>query len=574
MARRAVKPLPPAPPLFPFARDPLTALDMIPEITDVTGRGERAWAILSRLPITEGHYAGKRIGEHSPPWQRRLTRLIFGHTSELGLRVLREIFVCMSKKNGKSSFAAALALTKLLLEEEQREQVVLLAATRTQSHIIFDAVASMIRADSMLTERFQVIEHRHTIKYATTQSRMTALSAEMASIVGLNPSLALVDELHLLGATPKGQKLVSQIRTGSVSRREPLLLSISTAPVDRSEGIFEATRQKAQRVIATEEIDPKFFAWLCEVPAGLDPEAPENWHWSNPSLGYTVTVERLQAELEAARSDPAALRDFRSQNLNVLPEMSAGMDRWLSLAEWDAAADDTLSLETVIAEAFRIYVGPDTGGLDDLSAIVVLGKTIDERILVWSHQWLTRRGYEKRRTVNAYDQFVAAGELTLVDDGGADIAAMKEIIRQAAATGKLSLVGIDAYGAADMTAAVQACEAEVESVPQGWKLTPAITFVERRLVSGTFKHSGSKLMRWNVGNAVVTRHGNALAISKATAVGSGKIDGVAALLNAVGACISRSDADRPSVYEERAAKGLPMFIQIGGQASSERDERE
>ena len=67
-----------------------------------------------------------------------------------------------------------------------------------------------------------------------------------------------------------------------------MLLSISTAPAERSAGIFQSTLAKARRVIAGEEMDPRFFAWLCEIPEHLDPEDPANWHWSNPSLGYTI----------------------------------------------------------------------------------------------------------------------------------------------------------------------------------------------------------------------------------------------------------------------------------------------
>jgi phage terminase large subunit-like protein len=524
---------------------------MIPVMPDPTGRGARAWEILSRLPITEGEHAGKRIGEHSPPWQRRLTILLFGHTDEEGHRLLREAFVCVAKKNGKSAFAAALALTKLLLNEEQREHVVCLAANRQQAHIAFDAMSAMVRADRALAQRFEIVEHRHVIKYAATSSRITALSAEMASIVGLNPSLAVVDELHLLGATPKGQKLVGQVRTGSVARKEPLLISISTAPVDRSEGIFESTYQKAKRVIAGEEQDPRFFPWLCEVPAHLDPEDPANWHWSNPSLGYTVTTERLMAELQSARSDPAALRDFRSQNLNVAPEASAGVDRWLSLAEWDAAADETLSLEAVLLESKYVYLGIDAGGLDDLSAVAVLGKATDGKLLLWTHQWLSQRGYEKRRRINAYDEFIACGELTIFDGGAADVAGITEVARSAGATGKLSLIGIDSYGATEIAEALHDCGGEVQAVPQGWKLTPAISWIDRRLADHTLRHSGSRLLRWNVGNSVLTRKGNALSISKETAVGAGKIDGVAAMLNAAAACLAKAGVDVPSVYETR-----------------------
>lgn len=556
MARR-VRPLSPLPApvaLFPLAREPTTAIDGIPVIADPTGRGARAWQILSRLPITEGEHAGKRIGEHSPPWQQRLTRLIFGHTDEHGLRVLREVFCCLSKKNGKSSYAAALALTKLLLDEEQREHCVLLAATREQAHILYDAVAAMVRADEALAARFQIVEHRHVIKYATTASRITALAAEMASIVGLNPSLALVDELHLLGQTPKGGKLVSQIRTGSVSRREPLLLSISTAPTERSEGIFEATYQRARRIITGAEIDPRFFAWLCEVPADLDPEKPENWHWSNPSLGFTVTRERLEAELSSARSDPAALRDFRSQNLNVSPEGSTGAGRWLSLAEWDAAADDTLDLLALLAESHRLYIGIDRGGLDDLSALVLLGRTIGDKFAAWSHQWLSRRGYEKRKSVNDYDGFIRAGELSLFEGGAADLAEIVEVVQQAHDTRKCSLVGIDNFCAPDTTEALTKLGVEVVSIPQNWQATPAIVWIERLLAGGMLRHSGSRLLRWNVANAVLERRGNAVSITKATAVGAGKVDGVAALLNAAAACISRTEQDQPSVYESHGLR--------------------
>lgn len=557
---RPIVPFPAPAPLFPLANEPHTALDLIPEVPDPTGRGRRAWEILSRLKITEGPHAGKRIGQHAPPWQRRLTLLLFGHTDQEGLRLLREAFLTMAKKNAKSTFAAALALTKLLLNEERREQVVCLAANRQQAHIVYDAMSAMVRADEALTQRFEVVEHRHVIKYSPTASRATAISAELASTVGLNASLAIVDELHLLGATPKGQQLVSQLRTGSVSRREPLLISISTAPLDRSEGIFEATYQKARRVIAGEEIDPRFFAWLCEVPPELDPEDPANWVWNNPSLGYTITAERLMAELESARSDPAALRDFRSQNLNVAPESSAGINRWLSLAEWDAATDDTLDLPALLEESFKIYIGIDRGGLDDLSAIAVLGRTPEGKFLVWSHQWLSRRGYDKRRTINSYDDFISAGELTLFQDGAGDLAEIVEVVRQAAGTGKLSLVGIDSYCAPDTTEGLNSLSVDVQSVPQGWKLTPAITWIERLLADGTLKHNGSRLLRWNVANSVVTRQGNAISINKSTVVGAAKIDGVAALLNATAACVSRLEQDQPSVYDERVAQGRNPFL--------------
>src|SRR5262249_38117353 len=155
--------------------------------------------------------------------------------------------------------------------------------------------------------------------------------------------------------------------------------------------------------------------------------------------------------LDSARSDPAALRDFRSQNLNVLPDESAGVDRWLALADWDAAADPTLTLESLVEESEVIWAGTDAGGLDDLSAVSLLGRTSDDRFLFWGHQWLSRQGYGKRKSVNSYDDFIATGELTLFDGGGEDLIGIREAISLASGAGKLALIGIDAYGASDLS---------------------------------------------------------------------------------------------------------------------------
>ena len=85
--------------------------------------------------------------------------------------MLREVFIGIGKKNSKTTFAAALALTKALLDEEEREQIVLMAANRLQARIAFDAMAAMIRADPALSARFEIVEHRHVIKYPRTSSQ-------------------------------------------------------------------------------------------------------------------------------------------------------------------------------------------------------------------------------------------------------------------------------------------------------------------------------------------------------------------------------------------------------------------
>ena len=66
--------------------------------------------------------------------------------------------------------------------------MVCVAATRVQARIAFDSMAAIIRADAELGERFEIVEHRHSISYAATGSTAKALSAEsLRSSVSIRP---------------------------------------------------------------------------------------------------------------------------------------------------------------------------------------------------------------------------------------------------------------------------------------------------------------------------------------------------------------------------------------------------
>ena len=80
-----------SPPLFPSVAD-------------------EAWAICSQFKLTDitGH---PTIGQVARPWLRDLVRTIFGSENPEGRRLINEYFLMVSKKNAKSTIAAAIMLT-------------------------------------------------------------------------------------------------------------------------------------------------------------------------------------------------------------------------------------------------------------------------------------------------------------------------------------------------------------------------------------------------------------------------------------------------------------------------------
>jgi phage terminase large subunit-like protein len=235
------------------------------------------------------------------------------------------------------------------------------------------------------------------------------------------------------------------------------------------------------------------------------------------------------------------------EGLSLVPPISSGEGKWMAPEKWDLGADRTISLEVVIKEAISIKVGIDKGGQDDLSAIAVLGRCNrgeGDHFLLWVHQWISRDGYEKRKNTIPYDDFVAEGGLTVVDRVTDDVPEMADVAALAYASGKLSLVGIDSYCSPSVVKGLVEAgipEDIVQSVKQGGHLQPAIFFVEEVLATGRLQHNGPAVMRWNIFNAVLTRRGAAVSISKSSVVGSDKIDGVAALLNAAAAHLRKAE---------------------------------
>ena len=223
----------------------------------------------------------------------------------------------------------------------------------------------------------------------------------------------------------------------------------------------------------------------------------------------------------------------------------------------------------MIAEAISIKVGIDKGGQDDLSAIAVLGRCNrgeGDHFLLWFHQWISREGYEKRKSVIDYDGFVAAGDLIVVDRVTDDVPEMADVAAVAYASGKLSLIGIDSYCSPSLVKGLYDAgipEDLVQSVKQGGHLQPAIFFVEEELAKGTLKHNGSALMRLNIFNAVLTKRVNSVSISKSSAVGSDKIDGVAAMLNAATAHIAKQNDDVGLYMNQDGSVRPLLFLDLG-----------
>src|ERR1700731_4968004 len=111
---------------------------------------EAAMAIFSSLRIVDAP-GSPTIGECCRPWVLDYARAVFGSVDpEAGRRLIRDFFLLVSKKNAKSTLAAAIMLTTLIRNWRASGEFYILSPTIEVANNSFYPARDMVRADAEL----------------------------------------------------------------------------------------------------------------------------------------------------------------------------------------------------------------------------------------------------------------------------------------------------------------------------------------------------------------------------------------------------------------------------------------
>jgi len=504
------------------------------------------------------------FGEAGDQWIFDFVSAIFGaYDAEKGERLINQFFLCVSKKNGKSTIAAGIMLTALILNWRQSNELIIVAPTIKAANNSFKPAADMIRADPDLDASadgfLHVTDHQRTIKHLKTGATLQILAADTGTVAGNKAAFVLIDELWEFGSKPKADAMMREAAGGLVARPEGFLISITTQSDAPPAGVFKDKLDYARDVRDGKVKDPKFLPVIYEFPQSMiDSEAytkPENFYVTNPYLGKTEFGRQwIAEELQKEREKGAETRNtFLAKHLNIEIGMNLRSNRWPGADFWQPRSDEGLDLEGILTGSEVVVVGIDGGGLDDLFGLTVLGREKGSRDwLSWSHAWCHKGVLERRKSIaSKLLDFQRAGLLTIVDDELDDISGIIEIIQDIKDRGLLASVAVDPAGLGEMIEALAEIEVTQEAgnlvgAPQGYAMMNAIKTAERKLANGTLRHAPSALMDWCVGNLKIEPTATAIRATKQNA-GDAKIDPVMALFDAVTVMMRNPEA--PSVFD-------------------------
>lgn len=300
----------------------------------------------------------------------------------------RQGLVSMPRGNGKTGLAAVLGLYGLLADEIEGAQVLVVASDERQARLVFNAARRMVETSEVLSEHVQIFRDR--LYVPATDSVLMPLPAEPAALQGHDPTLVIVDELHVVT-----EPVFDAMALASGKREESLILAIST-PADNTESVMWRLVEYGRN-----NPDDKSFRLVeYAAPDGCAIDDRKAWATGNPALGDFLHEDAVAATLKTTREAP-----FRRYRLG---QWVGRANSWLPWGEFEKRAD---SERGTPGEKEQVVLAFDGSASGDSTALV--GCTLDGHVFTVAHweapednqRWRVPRNEVSQMVDSAFEQW-------------------------------------------------------------------------------------------------------------------------------------------------------------------------
>ncbi|PQZ85593.1 terminase large subunit [Arthrobacter sp. MYb227] len=334
------------------------------------------------LVVPKGHGAGKKVKLRA--FQKQIIIDAYAPGIRTGL-------VSMPRGNGKSGIAAMMGLAEMFLGPMSPE-VFIVASDLRQAKIIFNLAKRMVQLNPELDDRVQIFQDRLYMPHQ--DATMTPLPADYDALQGLDPTLMIVDELHVVT-----EKVWEAVTSAAGKRPESLTLAIST-PSNSPDTVMWRLVEHGRS-----GEDPQFYFKEFAAPHGCAVDDREAWRIANPALSCEqpfLAEDALVAVLKTIR-EPV----FRQLRLG---QWVTGVEGWMPWGLWDGLKDS--NREVVPGE--RVVLAFDGSASGDSTALI--GCTVQDPHLfvigLWENpgddRWRVPRAEVTRTVDEAFEMYDVA----------------------------------------------------------------------------------------------------------------------------------------------------------------------
>ena len=296
-------------------------------------------------------------------WQKATVCLMFGIVDENGLRIFREVFLVMGRKNGKSLFASAIIAYMVYLDGEYGARVYCLAPKLEQAAIVYENFYKMITRESELEAL--VKKRRSDVYLEETNTTVRPLAFNAKKSDGFNPHLTVCDEIASWPAE-QGLKQYEVMKSALGARKQPMILSISTAGYV-NDGPYDELMKRSTAVLQGSSQERRLLPILYIIDDPSKWDDLEELKKSNPNMGVSVSADFFIEEIAIAKNSLSKRAEFMVKYCNI---KQSSTQAWLPFEVVDAASGEEYSLEDF--RSSYCVGGIDLSQTTDLTACCVV----------------------------------------------------------------------------------------------------------------------------------------------------------------------------------------------------------
>ena len=502
----------------------------------VNGLQERRWVFSQKKALMairfiqtfcrhhEGELAPGRI--RMELWQKAMISVIFGIVDEDGVRVFREIFILIGRKNGKTLLAAAINALIMYLDPDYGKRIYMVAPKLDQARLCFNALYQMILKEPELAE---ITQKRRTDLYiAETNTSAQPIAFSEKKSDGLNPSAATCDEIGAWQGE-QGLRQYEVLKSALGARKQPMLVDITTAGYVQ-DGIYDELIKRSTAVINGTSRETRLAPFLYMIDDESKWDDINELAKANPNMGVSVTVDFFLEEIAVAEQSLSKKAEFLTKYCNIKQNATTA---WLTAQDVNKVFSDTGKTLEDFRHTYAL-AGIDLSMTTDLTAVVLL---IQKGDTVWffTRFYMPKNKVEENTARDGipYRKYIEQGYLIESGENVVDYHDVEQFYQDLVRKYEIlpQKNGYDRYSAAFLIQNLEGMGFQMESVSQGSNLTGVIIDVEGMIKDGTLKSAeDNNLMKIHMmDSALKYDETNRRRLVKVSS--TAHIDGMAALLD-------------------------------------------
>ena len=309
------------------------------------------------------------------PWQIFIIYNLIGfYYKGTNERRYKEGFIYVPRKNGKTTFIAALSFALALLERNSGSKIYITAASLRQASQSFEEIVFSLKYNKAI-DMFQIrdnhAEHFLRRNWSTGGSvYIEALAANPDVQDSLNCNIAIADEIHAF----KKAAQYNRFKEAMKAYTNKLMIGITTAGDNMNSFCYRRLEYGVKVVNGTVK-DDSLFVFISRADQDENGEVdytnPIQHEKANPSYGVTIRPDDLINEAYQAQNDPQQRKDFLSRSLNIY---TTAMKAYFNIEEFRRSDNQyEWTLEELAKLPIKWYGGADLSKMHDLTAAALFG---------------------------------------------------------------------------------------------------------------------------------------------------------------------------------------------------------